>query len=121
MGKVIRSDRSMESVWSARLTGLQVMVVWRPLVSRTVNLHTATMGFIVRVFSGTPAQVTPRVQIVVVSFLPVLRNPPPFAHQLASSRHYFLLPDGALRAAGTDEHTTFVRALLRRLLAIAVP
>src|SRR3954471_8739906 len=44
MGKVIWSDSSMESVWSARLTGLQVMVVWRPSVSRTVNLHTATMG-----------------------------------------------------------------------------
>src|SRR4051795_10754540 len=44
MGKVIWSDSSTESVWSARLTGLQVMVVWRPLVWRTVNLHTATMG-----------------------------------------------------------------------------
>src|SRR5271163_4269145 len=89
MGKVIWSDSSRESVWSARLTGLQVMIVWRPLVSRTVNLHNATMGFIVRVFSGTPAQVTPRVQIVLVSFLPVLRNFPPSAHQLASARNNF--------------------------------
>src|SRR3954452_21285956 len=44
MGMVIRSDSSRERTWSVRLTGLQVMVVWRSSVSRTVNLHTGPMG-----------------------------------------------------------------------------
>src|SRR4051812_2290233 len=44
MAMVIWSDSSRERTWSVRLTGLQVMVVWRSLVWRTVNLHTATMG-----------------------------------------------------------------------------
>jgi hypothetical protein len=44
MGKVICSDSSRERTWSVRWTGLQAMVVWRSLVSRTANLHTATMG-----------------------------------------------------------------------------
>src|SRR4051795_4711216 len=44
MGKVIWSDSSRERAWPWRLTGLSVMVVWRSSASRTVNLHTGTMG-----------------------------------------------------------------------------
>src|SRR4051812_17080766 len=65
------------------------MVVWRPLVSRTVNLHTGTMGVHRACFSSIgPAKSPPWSRIAPERFFPALCNLSITAHQLASARNF---------------------------------
>ena len=63
------------------------MVVWRSSVSRTVNLHTGTMGAHRACFhrAACPSH-SPKLRSSLTRPFPRVRNLPWFAHQLASAR-----------------------------------
>ena len=95
------------SAWSSQLTGPRVMVVSRPSVARTVDLHTGTMGVHRACFlSIGPGRPLPRSGIARETILPILCILPLVAHQLAGARRFWRVH----ALAGHDCHTDRVLA-----------